>query len=84
MKSRGLIYLLNNSSDLQNGGGCPGITELAPPTARLTYIERWTKNKIDLLELVTLREAGLTWREVAERMGVCKTTALRAAREGRH
>lgn len=60
------------------GGGCPGINEPVPPTVRLNYVERWAKDKIDLLALVTLREAGLTWREVSLRLGVCKTTALRS------
>ena len=58
-----------------------GTTE--PLTVLLVYGERWAKSKIDLLELVTLREAGLTWRETAKRLGICKTTALRAMRESR-
>jgi IS30 family transposase len=38
----------------------------------------WTrKPKIDLLELVTLRESGLTTRAIAARLGVGKTTIVR-------
>jgi len=71
--------LFRGSQRLTNGGGCPGTNELVqPPTVRLEYHERWIRKKIDLLELVTLRESGLTMRELAVRFGVSKTTLLRA------
>jgi hypothetical protein len=68
---------------IQNGWSGGGTTEPTPLTARLVYSERWAKKKIDPLELVTLRESGLTWRQIATRLGVCKTTVLRAIRLSR-
>ena len=59
------------------GRGCPGINELKPPTVRFSYGERWTKNKIDLLELVTLRESGWTLRAIAAKVGIGHTEVLR-------
>jgi len=47
----------------QDGWRCAGTTELAQPTVRLEYAERWTKKKIDLLELVP--EADRKAREEA-------------------
>jgi transposase len=38
----------------------------------------WAKSKIDLLELVTLRDSGLTTRAIAARLGVGRTTVVRA------
>jgi hypothetical protein len=67
----------------ENGWSGGGTTEPTPLTARLVYSERWAKKKIDPLELVTLRESGLTWRQIATRLGVCKTTVLRAIRLSR-
>lgn len=44
------------------------------------YYERWVKSQIDLLELVTLREAGWTMQAIGERFGVARTTVLRRLR----
>ena len=45
---------------------------------KLIFTERWAKNKIDPLELVALRDAGLTWWQIAARLRIGKTTALQA------
>ncbi|HAR41017.1 MAG TPA: hypothetical protein DCS07_00015 [Bdellovibrionales bacterium] len=47
------------------------------PTVMLFHRERWTKNKIDLLELVTLRESGLPLRIIARQLGYNRATVLR-------
>jgi hypothetical protein len=61
-----------------NGWSGSGTTETTEPTARLIYELRWKKNKVDISELVTLRNQGLKWREITARMGICRTTAKRA------
>lgn len=71
---------LASGSLLTNGGSCLGTNELVQPVARLSYGERWAKKKIDVLELVTLRREGMTMREIGRRLGVAKTSVLRALR----
>ena len=66
--------------DFNSGGRCQGTNELTPPTVGLTYHERWAKVKIDLLELVTLREAGGSLQSLAKRFGVSRQTVLRRLR----
>ncbi len=62
-----------------NGGGSTRTTELMP-VIRLEFKERWIKPKLDLRELVTLREQGWTLREIATKAGVGRTTILRKLR----
>ena len=63
----------------RSGGRRSAIPELRePPMARVAYDERWIKKEIDLLELVTLRESGLTLREIASRLGISKSRLFRA------
>jgi hypothetical protein len=66
------------------GKGLSGTNEPVQPTVRLIYGERWTKNKVDVLELVTLRNQGLKWREITARLGICRTTANRALKTMRN
>jgi DNA-binding Lrp family transcriptional regulator len=46
-------------------------------SVRLDYMHVWMKAKIDLKELAKLRKSGLTFREIANRTGVTKTTVTR-------
>jgi len=66
-----------NGKREKNGSGGLAITELMEPTVMLFYRERWTKNKIDLLELVTLRDSGLPLRVIARQLGYNRATVLR-------
>jgi hypothetical protein len=69
-----------------NGGRTSRTNELSDPVAILAYGERWMKKKIDLSELVKLRESGLTMKAIAARLGVGKTSvvmALKNAKGGR-
>lgn len=82
-RARGLrtrVTGLRNLSfrDGKNGGHRFAKNELTEPTACLIYEERWTKRKVDISELVTLRESGLKWQEITARLGVSRTTLHRA------
>jgi hypothetical protein len=78
MSPFGWPILLNDFDSLKSGGGCPGTNELKPPTVTAAVSVVWARKKIDLLELVTLRESGLTMRGIASRFGMSKTAVFRA------
>ena len=75
------ISLVSGSTSLTNGGSCSGTNELMPLTVRLVHPEKWTRNKVDLLELVTLRETGLTWQEIALQCGRSRATLTRMLKQ---
>jgi hypothetical protein len=68
---------------LQNGEGKIGINEPIEPVAILAYGERWMKIKINLLELVTLRDSGLSLRAIAARLNTSKTSVIKALRKAK-
>jgi DNA-binding IclR family transcriptional regulator len=53
------------------------------PFAALGFKMQWAVRRIDPLELVTLRDAGLSMREIAERLGFSRTGVFRALRARR-
>jgi DNA invertase Pin-like site-specific DNA recombinase len=61
----------------ENGGRRSGKTELKPAVVVLDYNEGWIKKKIDLVELVTLRKSGMTYKELAAHFGTAKSTISR-------
>ena len=64
----------------ESGGASSAKNELKPLSVLGSYTERWMKEQVDSLELAKLRDSGLTLREIAARVGVAKTTVLRALR----
>jgi hypothetical protein len=67
---------------LTNGGRSSATIEPQELIAMLVFSERWmSRKKIDLAELVTLRESGMTVRKIATRLGVGKTSVMLAMRE---
>jgi hypothetical protein len=65
-----------------SGGRSSATIEPQELIAMLVFSERWmSRKKIDLAELVTLRESGMTVRKIATRLGVGKTSVMLAMRE---
>ncbi len=81
------LFQVGGSKVLQNGGRCNGTNEpyfnYGPPVAVLRFGERWVKKKVDLAELVILRGSGLTYREIAARLSIGKTSVVMALRKVR-
>jgi hypothetical protein len=68
--------------NLRQSGGRSSVTiEPRELIAMLAFSERWMRRKIDLAELVTLRESGMTVRQIAMHLGVGKTSVMLAGRE---
>ena len=64
----------------KNGGRSHGITEPDSPVILKEYSEQWTRRVIDPLELVTLRNQGMTYRGIAAHLGFGKTSVVHAMR----
>lgn len=62
---------------MTNGGLKKFINEPTEPVVVLRLVQKWTKKKIDLLELVTLRDSGLSYREISATTGVSTTRLFR-------
>lgn len=65
-----------------NGRRCAGINELSVPFAALGFEMQWAVKRIDPLELVMLREEGLSMQEIAVRLGIAGPGCLRRCGRG--
>lgn len=79
MVQRKNLNIADWKDDSRIGGGYAVVVREHPA--------QWVKSRIELRELIRLRQAGLTVAQLTERFGVSRTTvknrlrAIRAARE---